>query len=104
MSQDVFQFKIDESHNSNLHSAMERTRETNLCLNYKKLVVKQDSVKFFGNIYSKEGVSADPEKVKAIHYGDATTRDEGRDQVVSRNGGISTEVYTSFIRAFSPTS
>ena len=30
------------------------------------MVVKQSSIKFFGNIYSAEGVKADPGKVKAI--------------------------------------
>ena len=45
---------------------MEQTRGANLCLNYEKLVVKQSSVKFFGNIYSAGGVSADPEKIAAI--------------------------------------
>ena len=46
---------------------MEKTRQANLCLNYDKLVVKQRSVKFFGNIYSAEGVKADPEKITAIN-------------------------------------
>ena len=58
--------KGDKHHDSRLHTAMEQTREANLCLNYEKLVVKQPSVKCFGNIYSADGVSADPEKVKAI--------------------------------------
>ena len=31
-----------------------------------KLLIKQKSVKFFGNIYSTEGVRADPKKVAAI--------------------------------------
>ena len=89
VSQDIFQYKIDETygkcegtigisdditchgkghkhHDYRLHAAMERTREANLCLNYDKITVKQPSVKFFGNIYSAEGVKADPDKVKAI--------------------------------------
>ncbi len=89
VSQDIFQYKVDETygscegtigisdditchgkgeeqHDSRLHSAMEQTRKANLCLNYDKLIVKQPTVKFFGNIYSSEGVRADPEKVKAI--------------------------------------
>ena len=45
---------------------MEQTRRANLCLNYDKLIVKQSAVKFFGNIYSADGVQADPEKVLAI--------------------------------------
>ena len=58
--------KGNKEHDYRLHAAMERTREANLCLNYDKITVKQPSVKFFGNIYSSEGVKADPDKIKAI--------------------------------------
>ena len=90
VSQDVFQYKVDETYSScegtigisdditchgkgdvqhdlRLHTAMEETRKANLCLNYEKLIVKQSAVKFFGNIYSADGVKADPEKVEAIN-------------------------------------
>ncbi len=86
MSQDIFQYKIDETygeckgaigiadditvhgrgekdHDNHLHATMEKTRGAKLCLNYDK---KQASVKFFGNIYSEKGVTADPDKVSAI--------------------------------------
>ena len=53
-------------HDRRLHAAMEQTRKSNLCLNYEKLLIKQKSVKFFGNVYSAEGVRADPQKVAAI--------------------------------------
>ena len=89
VSQDVFQYKVDETytgcegtigisdditchgkgdkqHDMRLHQAMEQTRKANLCLNYDKLVVKQRTVKFFGNIYSAKGVKADPTKIEAI--------------------------------------
>ena len=88
MSQDVFQLKIDETyrnckgavgiaddvqvfgtegtHDTNLHEAMERTRQAGLKLNYEKCQVKQQECKFFGNIYSKEGVRPDEAKVEAI--------------------------------------
>ena len=89
VSQDIFQYKVDETygpcegaigisdditlhgegevqHDRRLHAAMEQTRKSNLCLNYEKLLIKQKSVKFFGNIYSAEGVTADPQKVAAI--------------------------------------
>ena len=88
--QDIFQYKIDETygacegtigisdditchgkgdrqHDMRLHEAMEQTRRANLCLNYEKLIVKQPTVKFFGNVYSADGVQADPDKVKAIN-------------------------------------
>ena len=89
VSQDVFQMKVDETygscdgaigisdditihgqgeigHDRKLHAAMEKTRESNLSLNYEKLVIKQKSVKFLRNIYGAEGVRADPKKVEAI--------------------------------------
>ena len=89
MAQDIFQMKIDEvygpcegtigiadditvhgeghsQHDQRLHEAMESTRKANIALNYDKIIVKQSSLKFFGNIYSAEGVSADPDKIKAI--------------------------------------
>ena len=97
VSQDIFQFKVDETygecegtigisdditchgkgdrqHDRRLHGAMERTRRANLCLNYEKLIVKQSAVKFFGNVYSADGVQADPEKVAAI---DEAAQDKG---------------------------
>ena len=89
VSQDVFQRKVDETcspcegtigisddvtlhgkgekqHDERLHKVMERTREANLCLNYEKIDIKKSSVKFFGNIYSADGVQADPAKIEAI--------------------------------------
>ena len=89
VSQDIFQYKVDETygpcegaigisddatlhgkgegnHDERLHAAMEKTRVSNLCLNYDKLLIKQKSVNFFGNIYSADGVRADPKKVAAI--------------------------------------
>ena len=36
------------------------------CLNNIKLIVKRKEMKFFRNIYSAEGVKADPDKVAAI--------------------------------------
>ena len=89
VSQDIFQYKIDETygqcdgtigiadditvhgrgekdHDNHLHATMEKTRSANLCLNYEKIYVKQKSIKFFGNIYSADGVTADPDKIAAI--------------------------------------
>ena len=89
MSQDVFQMKQDEAyaecngiigkadditvygkgnqdHDTHLHEAMEASRAANITLNYKKIEFKKPAVKFFGNVYSKDGVQADPDKVKSI--------------------------------------
>ena len=89
MSQDVFQMKIDEiygnmngvigiaddinvhgkgehQHDSNLHTVMEQSRRFCVSLNYEKTEVKKPAIKFFGNMYSSEGVKPDPDKVSAI--------------------------------------
>ena len=55
-----------EDHDANLHQLMERARETGLVFNYHKCKINQEEVPFFGSIYSKDGVRADPIKVQAI--------------------------------------
>ena len=90
VSQDIFQMKVDEvyegckgvigiaddinvhsagetQHDYNLHETMERSRKSNVSLNYDKIFLKRDSIKFFGNIYTKDGVKPDPDKVAAIN-------------------------------------
>ncbi|XP_029652389.1 uncharacterized protein K02A2.6-like [Octopus sinensis] len=89
VSQDVFQCRIDETyqgckgaigiaddiqvhgkdettHDFNLHEAMEKTRQAGIKLNADKCVIKAKECKFFGIIYSAEGVKPDPTKVEAI--------------------------------------
>ena len=89
MSQDVFQYKIDETyggckgavgladdiqvfgvdendHDYNLHEAMERTRKAGIKLNAAKCIVKTNCCSFFGNLYTPEGVKPDPAKIEAI--------------------------------------
>ena len=50
----------------NLRAALNRIREVGLTLNKKKCKFNQESIKFFGHIFSKEGIQADPSKVEAI--------------------------------------
>ncbi|XP_029645379.1 uncharacterized protein K02A2.6-like [Octopus sinensis] len=89
VSQDVFQRQIDETyqgckgaigiaddiqvhgkdettHDLNLHEAMEKTRQAGIKLNANKCVVKAKKCKFFGIIYSAEGVKPYPAKLEAI--------------------------------------
>jgi hypothetical protein len=86
MSQDVFQFKIDETyrnclgatgienditvhgqdesnHDLHLHDAMERTRMAGIKLNQEKCIIKTFECSFFGMVYTSSGVKPDPEKV-----------------------------------------
>ena len=86
MSQDIFQFKIDETyrdyqgaigiaddvtvygknereHDLHLHETMERTRKAGIKLNDEKCVIKTKECSFFGMLY---GVKPNPDKVRAI--------------------------------------
>lgn len=89
MSQDVFQYKIDqtfegckgvvgiaddivvfgkseEEHDQHLHEVMARNRATGLKLNPDKCQIKQEKIKFYGVICSGNGVQPDPSKVSAL--------------------------------------
>ena len=58
--------KGDNNHDVHLHEAMEASRSANITLNYNKIRFKQPSVKFFGNMYTKDGVKSDPDKIQAV--------------------------------------
>jgi transposase InsO family protein len=89
VSQDVFQYKIDETyqgcqgaigiaddivvygkddqdHDLNLHEAMERTRQAGLKLNQEKCMIKDRKCSFYGFECTNEGMKPDPAKVEAI--------------------------------------
>jgi len=89
MSQDIFQFKIDETyrdcqgaigiaddvtvygkndqeHDLHLHETMERTRKAGIKLNDEKYVIKTKECNFFGMLYTPDGVKPSPDKVRAI--------------------------------------
>ena len=89
MSQDIFQFKIDETyrdcqgavgiaddvtvygkndqeHDLHLHETMERTRKAGIKLNDEKSVIKTKECNFFGMLYTPYGVKPSPDKVRAI--------------------------------------
>ena len=89
MSQDIFQFKIDETyrdcqgaigiaddvtvygkndreHDIHLHETMERTRKAGIKLNDEKCVIKTKECNFFGMLYTPDGVKPSPDKVRAI--------------------------------------
>ena len=89
MSQDIFQFKIDETyrdclgaigiaddvtvygkndkeHDLHLHETMERTRQAGIKLNDEKCVIKTKECNFFGMLYTPDGVKLSPDKVRVI--------------------------------------
>ena len=89
MSQDIFQTRIDQtfegcrgviaiaddivvygdseaSHDANMHGMISRCKETGLKLNPDKCFIKQDQIKFYGIICTKDGIQPDPSKVSAL--------------------------------------
>lgn len=55
-----------ENHDRNLRNLMERARENNLVFNFEKSDILKPEIVFFGNIYGRDGVRPDPQKVAAI--------------------------------------
>ena len=54
------------SHNANMHGMISRCKETGLKLNPDKCFIKQDQIKFYGIILTKDGIQPDPSKVSAL--------------------------------------
>ena len=58
--------RTKEEHDSRLHDLMKRAETKGIVFNKDKCKINTDSVKFFGNIYDKNGRRPDPEMVDAI--------------------------------------
>ena len=58
--------EAEKSHDNALIALFERCRERRIKINQKKLRFKLDSVTYMGHVFSKKGVSPDPEKILAI--------------------------------------
>ena len=58
--------KSAEEHDENLQNTFEVIKESGLKLNNEKCEMKKNKLTYFGHVLSAEGVSPDPEKVKAI--------------------------------------
>ena len=64
---DVLVFgKDQEEHDRRLKLVMERLQAAGVTLNSSKCVFNKPEVKFLGNLISKDGIRADPEKTSAI--------------------------------------
>ena len=89
MSQDIFQMRMDDimaqclgvlaihddiiiygkndrDHNANIINLFNMAQKEGLMFNSKKCTIKQESVTFFGGVFSAEGYSPDPEKIQGI--------------------------------------
>ena len=58
--------KDAEDHDVCLQAVLKHLQEAKVTLNTEKCVFNQDSVKFLGHVVDKNGIAADPEKVRAI--------------------------------------
>ena len=58
--------KDDEEHDARLEQVLRRAREVNLKFNAKKCKIKQEEVPYVGHVLSKDGLKADPEKIRAV--------------------------------------
>jgi len=67
LSDDILVFgKTAAEHDDNLRATFQRLKEKNLTLSREKCEFNKTSLAFFGHIFSKAGLAADPEKIKAI--------------------------------------
>ena len=55
-----------EEHNTRLRDVLERARDNNLRLKNSKCHIEQEEVKFYGHVFTKDGLKTDPEKVRAV--------------------------------------
>jgi len=53
-------------HDNNLYDVLQTLRQNNIKLSREKCSFKKSSVKYLGHIISKDGISTDPEKIKAV--------------------------------------
>ena len=58
--------KTQREHDQRLNSFIEKCKQHGVKLNRDKLELAKDSITFMGHVISKEGISTDPQKVKAI--------------------------------------
>ena len=58
--------ETQNQHDRRLHAVLKRLEESNVTLNKSKCLFSIPSVKALGHVISAEGVSPDPDKVKAI--------------------------------------
>lgn len=55
-----------EQHDAALKEVLQRLSDSGLTLNGKKCVIRTNTISFFGLIFSQDGISPDPAKVKAV--------------------------------------
>ena len=64
----VFAGRDEMEHDRNFLAFKEKCMINNLTLNSKKIQFKQSQVSFYGHCWSKQGISLDPKKIKALNH------------------------------------
>ena len=74
ISDDILVFGATQSeHDQDLRATFQRLRERGLTLNRNKCFYNKGTLEFFGPVFSKGGLSADPKKVLAVRNIDTPT-------------------------------
>ena len=74
VSDDILVYgKTQKEHDERLVMALDRLRERGLTLNKAKCVFNKETLKYHGYIFSKHGVSPDPDKVLALNKAEPPT-------------------------------
>ena len=78
---DVFIYrKNNRDHDANIINLFNVAQKEGLIFNSKKCAIKQESVTFFGRVFSAEGYCPDLEKIQGISR--MTTPDEARATII----------------------
>ena len=56
----------DDEHDARLRQVLNRACEVNLKFNAKKCRIRQKEAPYVGHVLSKEGLTPDPEKIRAV--------------------------------------
>ena len=117
MSQDIFQMRMDDivaqcpsvlaihddmfiygkndrDHDANIINLFNVAQKEGLIFNSKKCAIKQESVMFFGRVFSAEGYSPDPEKVQGISEM-TPLPDEARAAIIPRSSKLPADICSS---------
>ena len=91
---DVFIYgKNDRDHDANIINLFNMAQKEGLVFNSKKCTIKQESVTFFGGVFSAEGYSPDPEKIQGITKMTPPS-DEARTTIVLRSSQLPPDIHS----------
>ena len=60
--------KSEEEHKEHLRIVLQELQDHQLFANFSKCNLLKDKIQYLGHVVTKEWISVDPEKIKAIEY------------------------------------